>query len=148
MSRLGPREPGASLRSPRLGEVNTSRLSSSVMGDGDAAREFHRLTTHDPAWRAPPDPRLVQGFRPIQPQRRPPQFKTYPGIQITPLPRDVTLGESRDAAALGSLLFLGAGVTRVKETAGGSVYFPSNSSPSHGQPLKPNRRTRRARRVT
>ncbi|CAN5145966.1 hypothetical protein BH20ACT9_BH20ACT9_07220 [soil metagenome] len=102
----------------------------------DAARNFHRLTMHDPAWRQPGDPRLVRGFRPMQPQRRPPQFKTYPGIEITPLPRDVTLGESLDVGALGGLLFLSAGVTRVKEVAGRPMYFRAAGSAGNLAPVE------------
>lgn len=103
---------------------------------GETARDFHRLTNHDPAWRQPRDPRLVHDFRPMQPNRHPPQFKTFPGCRATPLPRDLRLGATPDVGMVGSLLFLSAGVTRVKETLGGPGSFRAAASAGNLAPVE------------
>lgn len=72
----------------------------------------------------------------MRPRRRPPQFKTYPGIDVMALPRDVTLGGSLDVRALGGLLFLTAGVTRIKEVGGEPLYFRAAGSAGNLSPVE------------
>jgi SagB-type dehydrogenase family enzyme len=108
------------------------------MTDGAAAREYHRLTVH-PRVRSD-DPRLVWNYRPMDLRRKPPQAKSYPGLDITPLPRDLgTAEEGRplDVELLGRLLFLSAGVVRVLDTpAFGEMWFRAAGSAGNLAPLE------------
>src|SRR6185436_12214953 len=89
---------------------------------------LHRLTSFvtDRAWDVPTDdPRLRHDLVANDPATRPPAMKAYHGLPVLPLPRDlpevaasttVALAGHRarpqpfDAAQLGRVLFLGAGV--------------------------------------
>src|SRR5690349_21180790 len=98
---------------------------------------LHRLTSYSPDrdWDVPADdPRLRHDLAPEDPATIPPQVKTYPGG----LPRDlpdpgvpasaVLAGTADapvplDAAQLGRVLFLGAGIARVLVRSGGERMF-------------------------
>ncbi|HWC09742.1 MAG TPA: hypothetical protein VG455_00820, partial [Acidimicrobiales bacterium] len=81
------------------------------MTDPVGALEYHRLTVHRPDRSRPPDPRLVHGFQPMRWERKPPQFKTYPGLGAELLPEHLEPA-GQDRRGLGRLLFLCAGVVR------------------------------------
>ncbi len=108
------------------------------MTNGAAAREYHRLTVH-PRPHAH-DPRLVRGHRPMDPSRKPPQAKTYPGLEVIALPRQLGTADGRralDLQLLGRLLFLSAGVVRVLETpAFGEMWFRAAGSAGNLAPLE------------
>ncbi|MBW3615122.1 MAG: nitroreductase family protein [Actinobacteria bacterium] len=91
------------------------------------ALEYHRLTVHVPGRLGRrDDPRTVQGFRPMEPNRKPPPFKTYPGLAAEPVP-----------PALDDLLFLSAGVVRVKDHPGfGRLYFRAAGSAGNLSPVE------------
>ncbi len=95
---------------------------------------LHRLTSYAPdrEWDAPADdPRLRHDLVPNDPVTRPPPMKAYPpDLPVLPLPRDLpdpgvpataalagqpAAAQPLDAAQLGRVLFLGAGVVRVAE---------------------------------
>ncbi len=100
------------------------------MNDPGVARDYQRLTAHHPVRPLRLDPRLVTGFRPMQWERRPPQFKTYPGRPVVPLPSELSPGPSGtiDVATLGRLLFLSAGVVRTMAVAGETLWFRAAGS--------------------
>jgi SagB-type dehydrogenase family enzyme len=108
------------------------------MTDGAAAREYHRLTVHPQS--LVHDPRLVRGYRPMDPTRRPPQAKAYPGIDVVALPRDVGTarhGQPLDVELLSRMLFLSAGVVRVLDTpAFGEMWFRAAGSAGNLFPLE------------
>ncbi|MDQ4098194.1 MAG: hypothetical protein M3144_10040 [Actinomycetota bacterium] len=108
------------------------------MTDGAAALEYHRLTVHPR--RRVDDDRVVWNFRPMDPRRKPPQGKTYPGLQVMPLPRELGLAQPRrplDLPLLGRLLFLSAGVVRVLDTpAFGEMWFRAAGSAGNLAPLE------------
>jgi len=93
---------------------------------GLPAAEYHRLTVHP----APHDARLVRGFQPMDPARRPPQCKTYPGLPVDPLPRELSDGGP------GRVLFLGAGVVRSLPVAGGPMWFRAAGSAGNLGPVE------------
>ncbi|MDP8937984.1 MAG: SagB/ThcOx family dehydrogenase [Actinomycetota bacterium] len=90
------------------------------------AGEYHRLTVHP----APADPRLVRGFVPMDWDRKPPQFKTYPGLEVVPLPREL------DDGGLGRVLFLTAGVVRSLPMPGGPMWFRAAGSAGNLGPVE------------
>ncbi|HSH59789.1 MAG TPA: hypothetical protein VK988_09160 [Acidimicrobiales bacterium] len=108
------------------------------MNDPEVAREYHRTTMHDPSGLWPDDPRLMRGYRPLQWDRKPPQFKTYPGIESVPLPEDLsvaTAGEL-DVQVLSRLLFLSAGVVRTADLDGETLYFRAAGSAGNLSPIE------------
>ncbi len=108
------------------------------MNDPEVAREYHRATMHDPSGLRPEHPRLVRGYRPLQWDRKPPQFKTYPGLEGLPLPGDV-LHISQDelgARLLSRLLFLSAGVVRMADVGGDTLFFRAAGSAGNLSPIE------------
>ena len=105
---------------------------------GAAAREYHMLTVHPRA--RTHDRRLVASYRPMDPTRKPPQGKAYPGLEFMALPRQLgTSEEGRplDLQLLGRLLFLSAGVVRVLDTpAFGEMWFRAAGSAGNLAPLE------------
>lgn len=108
------------------------------MNEPGGAREYHRLTVHDPSGLRPDDPRLVRGYRPLVWHRKPPQFKTYPGLEVTPLPKDIAScdGGQGDVGLLSRLLFLSAGVVRRAEVGGQTMYFRAAGSAGNLSPVE------------
>lgn len=92
-----------------------------------SALDYHLLTVHRPGRLGHrDDPRLVQGFRPMVPHRKPPAFKTYPGVPAEPVP-----------PGLDDLLFLSAGVVRVKDHPGfGRLFFRAAGSAGNLSPIE------------
>jgi SagB-type dehydrogenase family enzyme len=116
---------------------------------------LHRLTSYVPSreWDKPADdPRLRQDLVQNDPATRPPQLKTYPGgLPVVALPRDlpdpgapataVLAGaacpaQPLDAAQLGRVLFLGAGVVRTREHYGRPFLFRASGSAGGRFPLE------------
>lgn len=116
---------------------------------------LHRLTSYVPTreWDVPvDDPRVRHDLVPNDPETRPPQLKTYPdGLAVVPLPRElpdsgipataVLAGvacpaQPLDAAQLGRVLFLGAGVTRTAERDGRVLFFRAAGSAGARFPLE------------
>lgn len=108
---------------------------------------LHRLTSYTPDrdWVVPADdPRLRHDLVPNDPDTLPPQVKVYAApLPVTPLPRDlpersvaateVLAGspaprQPLDAAQLGRVLFLGAGVVRTGERPGRTWLFRASGS--------------------
>lgn len=108
-----------------------------VNGPEDAL-DYHRLTVHDPAGLPPADPRLVVGYRPLQWERKPPQFKTYPGHDVVPLPEELPTASSLplEVGGLARLLFFSAGVVRVAEVGGQPMWFRSAGSAGNLSPVE------------
>lgn len=116
---------------------------------------LHRLTSYVPnrEWDVPADdPRLRHDLVPNDPDTLPPPLKDYPdGLAVHPLPRDLpdpgvpttaVLSGVRcptqplDAAQLGRVLFLGAGVVRTAERDGRPVLFRASGSAGARFPLE------------
>jgi SagB-type dehydrogenase family enzyme len=109
---------------------------------------LHRLTSYglDRQWDVPvDDPRVRQDLVPNDPATRPPPMKAYRALPVVPLPRDLpdpgvpataalagrpAAAQPLDAAQLGRVLFLGAGVVRVAE--GDWRWIPFRASGSAG----------------
>jgi len=108
------------------------------MNDPEVAREYHRATMHDPSGLRPEDPRLVRDYRPLEWDRKPPQFKTYPGLEPILLPDDISLSsrEGLSVGVLGRLLFLSAGVVRTADLAGETLYFRAAGSAGNLSPIE------------
>jgi hypothetical protein len=108
------------------------------MNNPEVAREYHRATMHDPSGLRPDGPRLVRDYRPLQWDRKPPQFKTYPGLESILLPDDISLSPSKGLSvdALGRLLFLSAGVVRTADLAGDTLYFRAAGSAGNLSPIE------------
>nr|MDQ3575876.1 hypothetical protein [Actinomycetota bacterium] len=102
------------------------------------ALEYHQLTVHDPNGARPDDPRLVRGYRPLQWDRKPPQFKTYPGLEVTLLPVELSPRPAGqlNVQALSRLLFLSAGVVRTREMGGEEMYFRAAGSAGNLSPVE------------
>jgi SagB-type dehydrogenase family enzyme len=99
------------------------------VNEPEAAAAFHLQTRHgSPVDRA----RLVE-FQPLDPTNRPAPFKRYVGRQPKPLPRAID-----EPGALGRLLFLAAGVTRVSESRmlGDRTYFRAAMSAGNLHPVE------------
>lgn len=92
-----------------------------------SAFEYHLLTIHRPGRLGHrDDPRMVQGFRPMVPQRKPPTVKTYPDLASEAVP-----------APLDELLFLSAGVVRVKDhPTFGRLLFRAAGSAGNLSPIE------------
>jgi hypothetical protein len=116
---------------------------------------LHRLTSYHPGreWDAPDDdPRLRHDLVPNDPRTLPPPVKRYAAdLPAMALPRDLprpglsatavlagATGPDRplDAAHLGRVLFLGAGVVRTAERAGRPVLFRAAGSAGARFPLE------------
>jgi SagB-type dehydrogenase family enzyme len=116
---------------------------------------LHRLTSYSPAreWDVPiDDPRVRHDLVPNDPGTVPPPAKRYPtGLAVHALPRDlpdpgvsatsVLAGiaappQQLDAAQLGRILFLGAGVVRTSERRGMRLLFRSSGSAGARFPLE------------
>ena len=94
------------------------------------AWEYHQLTNHERGrerrFADEIDPRILQGYRSMQPDLRPPQFKRYAGIEAEPVADD-----------LSDVLFLSAGVVRMREIQGvGRLYFRAAGSAGNLSPLE------------
>lgn len=116
---------------------------------------LHRLTSYAPGreWDVPvDDPRVRHDLVPNDPRTLPPPVKLYPaGAKRIALPRDLSdPGASAtavlagapapalplDAAQLGRVLFLGAGVVRTAERAGRRILFRAAGSAGARFPLE------------
>lgn len=116
---------------------------------------LHRLTSYSPdrPWDVrQDDPRLRHDLVPNDPALRPPQTKSYAeGLSVTPLPRDlpdpgvaatavlagvVVPARPLDAAQLGRVLFLGAGVVRTVQHESGPFLFRAAGSAGARFPLE------------
>ncbi|MFK3979029.1 hypothetical protein ACI2K4_01490 [Micromonospora sp. NPDC050397] len=115
---------------------------------------LHRLTTYERgrAWTVPvDDPRVRQDLTPNDPETRPAPMKEYRDLPVVPLPRDLPdPGVSAtaalagrhgapgklDAAQLGRVLFLGAGVVRLAERDGKLLPFRASGSAGGRFPLE------------
>lgn len=116
---------------------------------------LHRLTSYVPDrdWdRRPDDPRLRHDLVQNDPATQPPQLKTYPnGLSVVALPRDFAdpgapatavlagvtcLTQRLDAAQLGRVLFLGAGIVRTSERRGRTYVFRASGSAGARFPLE------------
>jgi SagB-type dehydrogenase family enzyme len=116
---------------------------------------LHRLTSYQPdrEWDVPADdPRVRHDFIPNDWDNAPPMVKVYPaGRPTVTLPRElpaaamaataVLAGEAAtpqplDAAQLGRVLFLGAGVVRFAERHGRPFYFRASGSAGARFPLE------------
>jgi SagB-type dehydrogenase family enzyme len=108
------------------------------MNDPEVAREYHRATMHDPSGLRPGDPRLVRDYQPLQWDRKPPQFKTYPGLEVTLLPEDLSVATpgELDDQTLSRLLFLSAGVVRTADLGGETLYFRAAGSAGNLSPIE------------
>jgi nitroreductase len=88
-----------------------------------SALDYHRLTNHGRG--RIDDPRLVRGYR-MQLDRKPPEMKAYPSVDAEPVPDE-----------LDALLFLSAGVVRVKDHPQlGRMSFRAAGSAGNLQPLE------------
>lgn len=126
------------------------------MDPDSGAGLLHRLTSYAPGldWAKPThdDPRLRHDLPANAPEIEPPQFKAYqaelPSIALpAELPEvgvaatAVLAGASfdpqqLDAAQLGRILFLGAGVVRVRERDGREMFFRASGSAGARFPLE------------
>jgi SagB-type dehydrogenase family enzyme len=116
---------------------------------------LHALTSYAPGreWDVPPDdPRVRQDLKPNDPATLPPQVKTYPdGLPTVALPRELpdpgvpaaavlsgkpSPPQPLDAAQLGRVLFLGAGVVRTSDRNGRSWLFRASGSAGARFPLE------------
>jgi len=115
---------------------------------------LHRLTSYDldREWDEPvADPRVRQDIVTNDPATMPPALKGYRDLPVLPLPRDLpdpgvsataalagrpTPAQPLDAAQLGRLLFLGAGVVRVSERRGRRILFRASGSAGARFPLE------------
>jgi hypothetical protein len=116
---------------------------------------LHRLTSYTPDsdWDVPvDDPRVRHDLQPNDPATMPPPVKQYDaGLPVTPLPRDLpdpgvsatavlagspVPGRPLDAAQLGRILYLGAGVVRTGERSWGQVLFRAAGSAGARFPLE------------
>ncbi|SDZ42545.1 SagB-type dehydrogenase domain-containing protein [Micromonospora pattaloongensis] len=116
---------------------------------------LHRLTSYVPTrdWDVPTDdPRVRHDLVPNDPATLPPPMKAYPdGLDLLALPRDlpdpgvpataVLAGvasptQPMDAAQLGRVLFLGAGVVRTAERNGRPILYRASGSAGARFPLE------------
>ncbi len=116
---------------------------------------LHRLTSYSPEreWNEPADdPRLRHDRVSNDPATRPPQLKAYPdGLPVLALPSVLpdpgvaatavlsglsAPGQPLDAAQLGRLLFLGAGVVRTSDHNGASFLYRASGSAGARFPLE------------
>ena len=116
---------------------------------------LHRLTSYTPGrdWDVPDDdPRVRHDLVPNDPATMPPPMKSYDAdLPFLPLPRDLpdpgmsataalagtpAAPQRVDAAALGRVLFLGAGVTRTAQRNGRTLPFRASGSAGGRFPLE------------
>ncbi|MGC1211198.1 MAG: hypothetical protein WA890_08055 [Micromonospora sp.] len=116
---------------------------------------LHRLTSYVPnrEWDvAVDDPRIRRDLVPNDPETLPPPMKGYPdGLPVVALPRDLpdpgvpatavlagmqAAAQPLDAAQLGRVLFLGAGVVRTAERNGRRVLYRASGSAGARFPLE------------
>jgi len=116
---------------------------------------LHRLTSYRPSreWDVPvDDPRVRHDLNPNDPATRPPQLKAYPGeLPVLDLPRVLpdpgvpataalagvpAPAQPLDAAQLGRVLFLGAGVVRTRQFEGRPFYFRASGSAGARFPME------------
>ncbi|MFC7549573.1 hypothetical protein [Plantactinospora sp. GCM10030261] len=115
---------------------------------------LHRLTSYTPdrEWDVPADdPRVRHDLTPNDPDTRPPAMKAYADLPILPLPRDLpdpgtpataalagldVVTQPLDAAQLGRILFLGAGVVRIAERDGRRFVYRASGSAGARFPLE------------
>lgn len=115
---------------------------------------LHRLTSYsrDRDWDVPvDDPRVRQDLFPSDPDTEPPPMKAYRGLPTLPLPRDLpdpgvsataalagrpAEAQALDAAQLGRVLFLGAGVVRIADRGYGPRLFRASGSAGARFPLE------------
>ncbi|WP_250029617.1 hypothetical protein [Paractinoplanes maris] len=116
---------------------------------------LHRLTSYSPdrEWDVPQDdPRLRHDLTSNDLDTVPPQVKTFPyGLPTVPLPRVLpdpgapaaavlsgspTAPQPLDAAQLGRILFLGAGVVRTSDRNGRTILFRASGSAGARFPLE------------
>ena len=99
------------------------------MNEPEAALAFHLQTRHG----SPVDRSGMVDFQPLDPTNRPAPFKRYVGLEAHPLPREVA-----EPGALGRLLFLAAGVTRVSESRmlADRTYFRAAMSAGNLHPVE------------
>ena len=116
---------------------------------------LHRLTSYVPnrEWDVPmDDPRVRHDLVPNDPETVPPPMKGYPeGLPVLALPRDLpdpgvpatavlaglaSATQTLDAAQLGRVLFLGAGVVRTSERNGRRILFRASGSAGARFPLE------------
>ncbi|GGN64910.1 hypothetical protein GCM10010112_25580 [Actinoplanes lobatus] len=121
----------------------------------EGAGLLHRLTSYVPDrdWDVPvDDPRIRHDLVPNDPATLPPQMKAYPGgPAVLALPRDLpdpgvsatavlagvaAAARPLDAAHLGRILFLGAGVVRSGERNGRRILFRAAGSAGARFPLE------------
>ncbi|HEU5268277.1 MAG TPA: hypothetical protein VFU36_00020 [Jatrophihabitans sp.] len=125
------------------------------MDSESGAGLLHRLTSADAVrgWQTPvDDPRLRQDLEPNDPATMPPPVKSYPaGLAVLPLPRQLPrpemsatavlagrsgAGQPLDAAQLGRVLYLGAGVVRTSQRDWGQALFRAAGSAGGRFPLE------------
>ncbi|TQS42395.1 SagB/ThcOx family dehydrogenase [Cryptosporangium phraense] len=124
------------------------------MNGDSGAGLLHRLTSYsdDREWDVPADdPRVRHDIVPNDVAISPPFTKTYRGLPVTPLPRDLpppalsatetlagasTPASELDARQLGRILYLGAGITRVTERRGRPHPFRASGSAGARFPLE------------
>jgi SagB-type dehydrogenase family enzyme len=115
---------------------------------------LHRLTSYTGArpWNVPvEDPRVRHDLVPNDVATRPPPMKAYRDLPVLPLPRDLpdpgvsataalagqqVAAQPLDAAQLGRVLFLGAGIVRVAERNGWLMPFRASGSAGARFPLE------------
>jgi SagB-type dehydrogenase family enzyme len=115
---------------------------------------LHRLTSYvlDRQWDVPvDDSRVRHDLVPNDPATRPPAMKGYHGLPVLPLPRDLpdpgvpatealaghpAKARPLDAAQLGRVLFLGAGIVRYAERDGQRMPFRASGSAGARFPLE------------
>ncbi len=106
------------------------------MNEPEAAVGFHLLTRHG----SPVDRSRLVDFRPLDPTNRPAPFKRYRELETHPLPRDIGAGQPGhfDERALGRLLFLAAGVSRVSDSPvfEDRTYFRTTMSAGNLHPVE------------
>lgn len=98
------------------------------MGDGHIARVFVDLTVHEARRVGAPanDPRIVAGYTPMRPERKPPPIKSYPGLADRPVPEE-----------LSDVLHWSAGVVRtLADTPVGPQLFRAAGSAGNLHPLE------------
>jgi hypothetical protein len=116
---------------------------------------LHRLTSYlpDREWDVPADdPRVRHDLVPNDPETLPPPMKDYPGgLPMVALPRGLSApgvpatavlagvtfpAQPLDAAQLGRVLFLGAGIVRTAERNGRRILFRASGSAGARFPLE------------
>jgi SagB-type dehydrogenase family enzyme len=118
------------------------------VNDPDPVELFHQCTGHG---ERPREPDQLVRFRSLDPANRPAPFKRYPDLELEMLPRDLlasglaavdvlsgSRGESAglDRRLLGTLLFLAAGVSRVRGSPVPSALYRTAMSAGNLHPVE------------